>query len=122
MTSFELKLTGFNYGDIYEAERLPVLDELFLRFLADRDRLLAAQFRTYRNGAETGAVAESGLLIEVGRCLEDFLVDVFGVAAARDGLRATAVTGGAYSRVQGKIRQAARTPQTRSHPLVSNTG
>lgn len=87
MTSFELKLTGFKYGDIYEAERLPVLDELFLRFLADRDRLLAAQFRTYRNGAEMDAVAESGLLIEVGRCLEDFLVDVFSVEAARNGLR-----------------------------------
>ena len=87
MTSFELKLPGFKYGDIYEAARLPVLDELFLRFLADRDRLLGAQFRTYRNGAEIGAVAESGLLIEVGRCLEDFLVDAFGVEAARNGLR-----------------------------------
>jgi NADPH-dependent glutamate synthase beta subunit-like oxidoreductase len=87
MTSFELKLPGFKYGDIYEAARLPVLDELFLRFLADRNSLLAAQFRTYRNGAETGAVEESGLLIEVGRCLEDFLVDAFGVEAARKGLR-----------------------------------
>jgi len=87
MTSFELKLPGFKYGDIYEAERLPLLDGLFMRFLADRDAVLATQFRRYRNGAEMGAVEESGLLIEAARCLEDFLVGAFGVEAARNGLR-----------------------------------
>ncbi|HUW27556.1 MAG TPA: FAD-dependent oxidoreductase, partial [Sulfuriferula sp.] len=87
MTSFELKLPGFKYGDVYEAERLPVLDELFLRFLAERDNALATQFQTYRNNAEIGAVEESGLLIEVAHCLEDFLVGAFGVEAARSGLR-----------------------------------
>lgn len=87
MTSFELKLPGFKYADIYEAERLPVLDELFLRFMTQRDSQLAAQFMAYRNGAETGAVAESGLLIDAGRCLEDFLVVAFGVETARNGLR-----------------------------------
>ena len=64
-----------------------MLDESFLRFLGDRDSLLAEQFRTYRNGAAVGAVAESGLLIEVARYLEDFLVEAFGVEAARNGLR-----------------------------------
>ncbi|GBL45267.1 gutamate synthase [NADPH] small chain [Sulfuriferula multivorans] len=87
MKSFELKLPGFKYADIYEAERLPVLDELFLGFMTQRDSQLAAQFLAYRNGAETSAVAESGLLIDAGRCLEDFLVDAFGVEAARNGLR-----------------------------------
>ncbi|MES2365389.1 MAG: FAD-dependent oxidoreductase [Pseudomonadota bacterium] len=87
MTSFELKLPGFKYADIYEAERLPVLDELFLRFMTQRDSQLAAQFMAYRNGAETSAVTESGLLIDAGRCLEDFLVDAFGVETARNGLR-----------------------------------
>ena len=87
MTSFELKLPGFKYGDVYEAERLPVLDELFMRFLADRDNVLATRFRTYRNGAEIGAVEESGLLIEAAHCLEDFLVGAFGVEAAHSGLR-----------------------------------
>ena len=64
-----------------------MLDESFLRFLGDRDSLLAEQFRTYRNGVVVGAVAESGLLIEVARYLEDFLVEAFGVEAARNGLR-----------------------------------
>jgi len=118
MTSFELKLPGFKYGDIYEAERLPVLDELFLRFLADRDSLLATQFRTYRNGAAIGAVAESGLLIEVGRCLEDFLVDVFGVEAARNGLRRQQLLDEPIHAFKGKIHQAARTPQARGNPSI----
>ncbi|MHB1175966.1 MAG: FAD-dependent oxidoreductase [Sulfuriferula sp.] len=87
MTSFELKLPGFKYADIYEAERLPVLDELFLRFMTQRDSQLAAQFLAYRNGAETSAVAESGLLIDAGRYLEDFLVGAFGVETARNELR-----------------------------------
>ena len=86
-TSFELKLTGFKYGDIYEAGRLPVLDGLFMGFLDERDSVLATCFRAYRHGAEMSAVEESDLLINAARYLEDFLVGAFGVEAARSGLR-----------------------------------
>lgn len=87
MTAFELKLPGFKYEDIYAAERLPVLDALFMHFLADHDAALATQFQGYRNGAELDAIAESGLLIAVAHLLEDFLISAFGVEAARNQLR-----------------------------------
>ena len=86
-TSLELKLSGFNYEDIYAAECLPILDRLFLDFIGSRDDEMAARFRTYRKGENTAAVAESELLINAARYLEDFLVDAFGVEAARNALR-----------------------------------
>ncbi|MHB0989740.1 MAG: hypothetical protein ACYC3O_05400 [Burkholderiales bacterium] len=86
-TLLELKLSGFNYEDIYTAERLPILDGLFLDYIGTRDDELAARFRSYRKGDSIAAVAESDLLINVARYLEEFLVEAFGVEAARNALR-----------------------------------
>ena len=87
ITPFELKLPGFKYGDIYEAERLPVLDSLFMNFVDDHDRELASIYRTYRNGVKIRAVEEATLLINIARHLEDFLVSAFAVETARSSLR-----------------------------------
>ncbi len=86
-TLFELRLPGFKYEDIYEAERLPVLDALFMDFIDDRESELATRFQAYRNGVEMNAVEESDLLINAARHLEDFLVDAFGVEGTRSCLQ-----------------------------------
>ena len=88
MSSLKLKLSGFQYEDIYDAERLPVLDELFTEFLRHRNIELSAQFQGYRK-VETpiDAVEESGLIIDVARHLEDFLVSIVYVKADRNTLR-----------------------------------
>ncbi len=85
--SLELKLVGFRYEDIYREECLPVLDGLFMDFMNANDNELATRFQAYRNGAQPRAVAESDLLIGAARQLEDFLVEAFGVEAARTELR-----------------------------------
>lgn len=87
ITPFELRLPGFKYEDIYNAERLPILDSLFMNFVDDHDRELASIFRAYRNGVEIRAVEEATLLINIARHLEDFLVSAFAVESARSSLR-----------------------------------
>lgn len=87
MARLELNLAGFGYEDIYQADRLPVLDALFLQFLAQNSSDVGAQFRLYRAGEALDAIAESTLLIAVAESLEDFLVQVFGVESDRSALR-----------------------------------
>lgn len=86
-TALNLNLAGFSYADIYRADRLPVLDQMFLDFLTERDETLAGKFRGYRHGGAVSPVEESELLIQAARHLEDFLVQVFGVEASRSALR-----------------------------------
>ncbi len=86
--SLHLDLPGFDYTDIYRAERLPTLDKLFQDTLARSDPALALRYNAYRNGEECEGPAESELLIAVARQLEEFLVHTFRVTAARDTLRA----------------------------------
>ncbi|MHB8916182.1 MAG: hypothetical protein ACYC4K_10275 [Thiobacillus sp.] len=86
--SLHFDLPGFDYPDIYRAERLPVLDKLFLDALEQADPALALRYAAYRNDEECSGLAESELLIAVARQLEDFLVRAFHVTAARDALRA----------------------------------
>ena len=85
--SLHFDLSGFDYPDIYRAERLPVLDKLFRDALEQADPVLAARYAAYRND-ECAESDESELLIAVARQLEDFLVHTFRVTAARDALRA----------------------------------
>ncbi len=92
-TNLHFDLAGFDYADIYDAARLPLLDELFYAALQQADPELALRYAAYRNGeACEGAVCEgsgeSELLIAVARHTEDFLVRTFRVAASRDALRA----------------------------------
>lgn len=83
-----LNLDGFHYEDLHRAERLPVLDKLFERWLAERDTVLHARYLDYRNACVLVGPEESALLISVARELEDFLVAAFGVGPSRDALRA----------------------------------
>jgi len=85
--SLQLNLDGFRYEDLYRAERLPVLDELFGAWLAERDSALHARYLGYRNGGALAGPEESTLLISVAREVEDFLVAAFGVGPSRDTLR-----------------------------------
>ena len=86
--TLQLNLDGFDYEDVYRAERLPLLDARFDAWLAGRDGVLRARYRDYRNGGELLGPDESSLLIAVACELEDFLVAAFGVGPSRDGLRA----------------------------------
>ncbi len=86
--TLRLNIEGFDYADLYRAERLPALDQRFHEWLAGRDRDLVARFQAYRKGDMLAGPEESALLIGVARELEDFLVAAFGVEASRDGLRA----------------------------------
>ena len=85
--TLQLNLDGFGYQDVYRAERLPILDALFERWLAGRDGALHVAYLDYRNVGGVVGPAESTLLIAVARELEDFLVAAYGVGASRDALR-----------------------------------
>jgi hypothetical protein len=61
--SLHLDLPGFDYTDLYRAERLPALDKLFQDTLARSDPALALRYNAYRNGEECEGPAESELLI-----------------------------------------------------------
>jgi NADPH-dependent glutamate synthase beta subunit-like oxidoreductase len=87
-TTLRLDLDGFEYADIYRADRLPILDGLFLAALEKTDPPLALRYVAYRNGAEYACPDESELLIAMARHVEDFIVRTFRVTAARDALRA----------------------------------
>ncbi len=81
-------LEGFDYSDLYRAERLPVLDKLFIATLQQAEPQLALRYVAYRNQAACAGPAEAALLIAVARHAEDFIVRTFRVTAARDALRA----------------------------------
>lgn len=87
--TLNLHLADFDYADIYRAERLPALDRLFQAALETRDPDLAQRFHAYRADAQLDEGAQSALLIAAAQVLEDFLVAAFGIAGARDDLRAT---------------------------------
>jgi NADPH-dependent glutamate synthase beta subunit-like oxidoreductase len=86
--TLRLNLEGFDFANIYEADRLPTLDGLFRRYLADREGTLFERYEAFRAGATLPGPEESDLLIAVSRTLEDFLVQAFGVEDSRTSLRA----------------------------------
>ncbi|MEW6415165.1 MAG: FAD-dependent oxidoreductase [Pseudomonadota bacterium] len=86
--TLQLNLDGFDYEDVYRAERLPLLDARFDEWLSRRDSALHARYRDYRDGLVLAGPEESNLLIAVACELEDFLVAAFGVGPSRDALRA----------------------------------
>ncbi len=79
---------GLSFGDLYEREGLVRLDAAFVDWLASahpelRARLLAARAAPEKLAAKD----ESNLLIELARPLEDFIAELFGVAAEAAALR-----------------------------------
>lgn len=85
--SLQLNLEGFTYQEFYRAESLSDLDKMFASVLTRTEPELAARFDEYRQGLTIDGLAESVLLIDIARHLEDFMVHAFGVASARDQLR-----------------------------------
>lgn len=74
---------GFTYADLFDPPALARLDATFRAALGQADAALSARFEAYRAtpSTVTGA-AESQLLVEVGRHLEGFVCELFGVSDA----------------------------------------
>ncbi|HJQ64330.1 MAG TPA: hypothetical protein VJ834_15875, partial [Burkholderiales bacterium] len=72
--------SGLAFTDLYTAEGLARVDDLFLRHLAHRDAGLAQQLLSARNGADALTVKqESELLLALVPCLEAFVGGLFGI-------------------------------------------
>jgi NADPH-dependent glutamate synthase beta subunit-like oxidoreductase/NAD(P)H-flavin reductase len=80
---------GLGFADLYDRDGLVRIDRAFVGHLADgdiglHDRLMAAR----RDPDGLGQEAESDLLVEVAPYVEDFLGDLFGIAAEVRALQA----------------------------------
>jgi NADPH-dependent glutamate synthase beta subunit-like oxidoreductase/NAD(P)H-flavin reductase len=84
--NFALGISGFRYGDLYEAGRLAELDTLFRKELGVAEPALAAKFEAYRAGDTLTPPEESDLLIAVGRPLGRFIARLFRVEQAHQAL------------------------------------
>ena len=72
--------SGLAFTDLYTAEGLARVDDLFLRHLAQRDAGLAQPLLSARNGADALTVKqESELLLALVPCLETFVGWLFGI-------------------------------------------
>jgi NADPH-dependent glutamate synthase beta subunit-like oxidoreductase/NAD(P)H-flavin reductase len=76
---FCLGLASFSYADLYEPARLEALAERFYEALGAADPALGEAFARYRGGEPLAAVAESDLLVRVGRHLGPFVAHLFGI-------------------------------------------
>ena len=88
MTEFALK-HGLAFADLYEREGLIRLDRAFVAHLASgdvslHDRLMAAR----ANPEALDRKAESDLLVDLAPEVEDFIGEVFGIAAEIRNLQA----------------------------------
>ncbi len=86
----ELRLGfGLDFADLYRPEGLAGLDAAFRRHLAEGDAGLAARLEAARGlPAPLEAKAESQLILDLSGPLEDFLAQLFGIAAERAALAA----------------------------------
>ncbi|HTR03857.1 MAG TPA: FAD-dependent oxidoreductase [Thermoanaerobaculia bacterium] len=88
---FPLGEPGFTYQDLHRDGRLADLDRAFLTFLASQDAALADRLRAHRaDPAATPPLALSRLLVEAARPLSAFVARLFGIAEARERLKAAA--------------------------------
>ncbi len=88
MTSLALS-HGFGFNDLYDRDGLVRLDAAFVGWLKDAHVELHARLVAARATPEAlAAKDESNLLIELARPLEDFVGQLFGVAAEAAALRA----------------------------------
>lgn len=82
-TKPELKLDGFTFKELFEADALQRLDQLFLAYLHKEDAVLQASLIAYRLKLRTFSPKETGdFLIEVARYFEFFLAAFFNIEDA----------------------------------------
>ena len=80
---------GLNFADLYRREGLARLDAAFVAHVQSRDVDLFNRFMAgRRDPALMEAKAESELLIDLGPHLEDFIGELFGIAAELRDLQA----------------------------------
>src|ERR1700729_1245644 len=71
---------GFSFEDLYAREGLVRLDAAFLEHLGSADGALLERLQQARGGGFTRKL-ESDLMIDLAPHVEDFLGDLFGIAA-----------------------------------------
>lgn len=76
--NFALGRPGFYFQDLFDPQRLAVLDAQFRADLAATNADLAEKFEAYRAGSPIAALDESELLIKVAGPLSRFVADLFG--------------------------------------------
>jgi len=83
--NFSLGIDGFEYADLFRAERLEALDAAFGERLRAADPALHGAYADYRQskGEELGAVETSDLLVALASHAGAFLAELFGVADER---------------------------------------
>jgi NADPH-dependent glutamate synthase beta subunit-like oxidoreductase/NAD(P)H-flavin reductase len=83
---------GLSFHDLYDREGLACLDAAFVAWLKEANVAAHARLMAARTAPDALAVKdEANLLIELARPLEDFVGELFGVAAAAAALRAVHV-------------------------------
>lgn len=76
----ELRLNGFQFGDLFDTVGLNRLDQGFLQALGEHSSSLHQRLHEYRDGAGASTATElSELLLSVAPLLEGFLASLFGI-------------------------------------------
>lgn len=74
-----LKLKHFEFTELFQAEKLQALDDLFLVELGQHNKALYQDLLAYRSGKNFSDLQISELLIGCAKCLEDFLAELFNI-------------------------------------------
>lgn len=91
----DLKLKhGYKFEDLFEASKLKELTDKFYSFYKSTDTASFEKFEKYRDtkGAGFTEIEISNIIIESGRFLDDFIVDLFGISAEAEGLKLANLT------------------------------
>jgi NADPH-dependent glutamate synthase beta subunit-like oxidoreductase/NAD(P)H-flavin reductase len=72
---------GFSFSELFTAEGLARLDDVFVGFLEDQDGALAATLHSYRGDKSQSFLLVSNLLLSYAPYLESFIGELFGIAA-----------------------------------------
>lgn len=80
-----LQLQDFTFAELFQAEGLNRLDQIFLKKLADKDALLHQALLAYRTDSKSFTPIEvSELLLAVAPLLESFLIQFFNIETAAE--------------------------------------
>ncbi|MDV3243243.1 MAG: pyridine nucleotide-disulfide oxidoreductase, partial [Methylocaldum sp.] len=81
-----LGISGFNYADLYEPERLKDLSDVFDATVRNHDPALFAEFERYRACQGEGMPPEkiSDVLVKMAPYVGTFVARLFGVSSERD--------------------------------------
>lgn len=83
MAKPSLKLTGFEYIELFDPTGLARLDNAFFDYLKQEDQRLQDQLIAYRENRLTLSQIElSEFLIALAKKLEDFLINLFNIEEA----------------------------------------